>query len=225
MFNSPPGLSDAMDLAKMLAVLHLIAPLESDDFRIWRQTRTGLLSYPLDPDLARAHLATSVYVQMALRPHIVHVVGHTEAHHAATPEDILESCKLARRAIENALAGQPDLSRPWRDLSRPWRDIPRWDKRGLCADPEVQRRRKELVSEARVTLDAIQRLGADGVQHPLTDPVTLERAVTSGIMDAPQLKNNPYGRGTVATRIIGGACLAVDRGGRVLSEAERLGVI
>ena len=36
------------------------------------------------------------------------------------------------------------------------------------------------------------------------------RAVTSGILDAPQLKNNPYGRGEVATRIIGGACLAVD---------------
>ena len=27
MFNSPPGLSDAMDLAKMLARLELIAPL------------------------------------------------------------------------------------------------------------------------------------------------------------------------------------------------------
>ena len=61
--------------------------------------------------MPRAHLATSVYVQMALRPHIMHVVGHTEAHHAATAEDIIEACKLARRAIENALAGQPDLSR------------------------------------------------------------------------------------------------------------------
>ena len=48
MFNSPPGLSDAMDLAKMLAVLDLIEPLAGADFRIWRQTRTGLLSYPLD---------------------------------------------------------------------------------------------------------------------------------------------------------------------------------
>ncbi len=97
-----------MDLAKMLAILDLITPLAGDNFRIWRQTRTGLLSYPLDPDAARAHLATSVYVQMALRPHIVHVVGHTEAHHAATADDVIEACKLARRAIENALAGQPD---------------------------------------------------------------------------------------------------------------------
>jgi len=41
MFNSPPGTSDAMDLAKMLAILELIAPLANEDFRIWRQTRTG----------------------------------------------------------------------------------------------------------------------------------------------------------------------------------------
>jgi methylmalonyl-CoA mutase cobalamin-binding subunit len=49
MFNSPPGLSDAMDLAKMAAILQLIEPLRGPDFNIWTQTRTGLLSYPLDP--------------------------------------------------------------------------------------------------------------------------------------------------------------------------------
>ena len=111
MFNSPPGLSDAMDLAKMLAVLELITPLaQGDDFRIWRQTRTGLLSYPLEPAAARAHLAASIYLQMALRPHIVHIVGHTEADHAATAEDVIEASRLARRAIDNALHGQPDMS-------------------------------------------------------------------------------------------------------------------
>jgi hypothetical protein len=84
MFNSPPGHSDSADLAKMLAVCALIQPLERETFRIWLQTRTGLLSYPLDSSAARAHLAASVYLQMALKPHIVHVVGHTEADHAAT---------------------------------------------------------------------------------------------------------------------------------------------
>jgi hypothetical protein len=68
MFNSPPGLSDAMGLAKMLVVLDLIAPLAGPGFRIWRQTRTGLLSYPLDAVAARTHLTASVYLQMALRP-------------------------------------------------------------------------------------------------------------------------------------------------------------
>jgi hypothetical protein len=80
MFNSPPGLTDAMVLAKMLAVLKLIEPLAGPHFCIWRQTRTGLLSYPIDADAARAHLAASVYLQMVLRPHILHVVGYTAKH-------------------------------------------------------------------------------------------------------------------------------------------------
>jgi hypothetical protein len=40
MFNSPPGVSDAMELAKQSACLDLLAPLAGDGFRIWRQTRT-----------------------------------------------------------------------------------------------------------------------------------------------------------------------------------------
>jgi hypothetical protein len=200
MFNSPPGLSDAMDLAKMLAVSALTQPLEGPDFHIWRQTRTGLLSYPLNQHAARAHLVASVYLQMALRPHIVHVVAHTEAHHAATAEDVIEACELARRAIENNLRGAPDLT----------------------ADPLVQTRKVELISEAKVTLEAIQRLAQSGVSDPLVDAPTLARAVTMGILDAPQLRNNPYGRGQIITRLLQGKCLAVDRNGHPLTEAERL---
>lgn len=200
MFNSPPGLSDAMDLAKMLAVLDLIEPLAGPNFRIWRQTRTGLLSYPLDPEAARAHLAASVYLQMALRPHIVHIVGHTEADHAATAEDVIAASKLARRAIENALAGQPDLT----------------------ADPQVGARRAQLVAEASLTLEAIAGLAGPEVADPLTDPAVLARAVTSGLLDAPQLRNNRFGKGQVMTRIIAGQNLAIDPTGRPLSEAERL---
>ncbi len=218
MFNSPPGLSDAMDLAKMLAMLDLITPLAGPDFRLWRQTRTGLLSYPLDLDAARSHLAASVYLQMALRPHIVHVVGHTEAHHAATAEDVIEAGKLARRAIENALRGAPDMT----------------------ADPAIQARREELVREAQLTLAAICVLGATpepraaseqakaqaepGLNDPLANPATLARAVTIGILDAPQLRGNLFARGQIVTRIDErGACVAVRPGsGRALSEEERI---
>jgi len=38
MFNSPPGLSDVMDLAKMMAILQLISPLAEHNFHIYRQT-------------------------------------------------------------------------------------------------------------------------------------------------------------------------------------------
>jgi hypothetical protein len=200
MFNSPAGHSDAMDLAKMLAVLVLIEPLERRDFRIWRQTRTGLLSYPVEPSAARAHLATSVYLQMALHPHIVHVVGHSEAHHAATADDVIESCSLARRAIQNALRGMPDMTR----------------------DAEVQRRCTELVTEASTTLGAIIDLGGPGCIDPFIDPAVLGRAVRLGILDAPQLRSNPVAPGRVKTRILGGACVAVDAHGRPLSEADRI---
>jgi hypothetical protein len=202
MFNSPPGLSDAMDLAKMLACLRLIEPLANDSFRIYRQTRVGLLSHPLDREAARGHLAAATYLQMALKPHIVHVVGHTEAHHAATARDVIAACKVARRAIENALAGAPDMT----------------------LDPRVQRRADELAAEARVTLDAICHLARPGVEDPLADPATLARAVTSGILDAPHLRNNAFARGQIVTRVDErGACVAVDgNSGRALAEAERL---
>jgi len=204
MFNSPPGLSDAMDLAKMLAVLELIAPLAQEGrFRIWRQTRTGLLSYPLEPAAARAHLSASIYLQMALHPHIVHIVGHTEADHAATADDIIEASRLARRAIDNALRGQPDMT----------------------ADPKVQARCAQLVTQAQITLQGIRSLADSGVSDPLTDAPTLARAVTSGILDAPQLKNNRFGRGQVHTRIIDGACQVVDAEGSMLSEEQRLEAI
>lgn len=200
MFNSPPGLSDAMDLAKMLAMLDLIEPLAGPDFRIWKQTRTGLLSYPLDRDAARAHLAASVYVQMALRPHIVHVVSYTEADHAATADDVIESCNLARRAIENALRGAPDMT----------------------ADPAIQTRRRQLVDEARQLLAAIAALADRAVADPLIDPTTLARSIELGYLDAPQLRNNRFARGQALTRIIDGACVTVDATGRLLAERDRL---
>jgi hypothetical protein len=214
MFNSPPGLSDAMDLAKMLACLEMIEPLartstashstkvgSKGDFRIYRQTRIGLLSHPLDPEAARGHLAAATYLQMALQPDIVHVVGHTEAHHAATAGDVIAACKVARRAIENALRGAPDMT----------------------LDPRVQARKAELIAEAHVTLAAIGALALSGVADPFVDPATLARAVTTGILDAPQLRNNPFGRGQVVTQIDKrGACVAIDKTGHPLREARRL---
>jgi methylmalonyl-CoA mutase cobalamin-binding subunit len=201
MFNSPPGLSDAMDLAKMQAMLDIIEPLATADFRIWRQTRTGLLSYPLQIDAARAHLAASVYVQMAVQPHIVHVVSYTEADHAATADDVIESCHLARRAIENALRGAPDLT----------------------ADPSVQARRAELVQQAQITLAAIAAIAGRDVADPLIDPATLARAIELGILDAPQLRNNRFAPGNIDTRCTTtGACLAVDSAGRPWPEQDRL---
>lgn len=154
---------------------------------------------------------------MALRPHIVHVVGHTEADHAATADDVIEACGLARRAIENAVRGAPDMT----------------------ADPAVAARRAELAREAGAIVDAVRLLkpipplvggrggvGGRGEADPLTDPAVLAHAVTLGIMDAPQLRNNRFGRGVIRTRITpAGACVSVDPQGRPLPEARRLSAL
>jgi hypothetical protein len=202
MFNSPPGLSDAMDLAKMLACLKMVASLEDTNFRVWRQTRTGLLSYPQDSSEARAHLAASIYLQMALHPHILHIVGHTEALHAALPEDIIDASKAAQRVVDNAMHGAPDMG----------------------ADPRVQERVEELCREAKVTLDAIRSLLKTKDADPLLDPETLALAVRKGILDAPHLANNEYAPARMVTQVDErGACNAIDpHSGKALSEEERI---
>ena len=159
-----------------------------------------MLSYPLNAHAARGHLAASIYLQMTLKPHIIHIVGHTEAHHAATADDVIEASQIARRSIENAVRGAP----------------------GMTFDPAVQERKEELLAEARVTLEAILGLAAAEVPDPWTDAATLAMAVASGILDAPQLKNNPFARGQVRTHIVNGMCVAVDSNGRPLSESDRL---
>ena len=71
---------------------------------------------------------------------------------------------------------------------------------------------------------AIRALGSSDTPDRLTDPVTLARAVTTGILDAPHLRNNPFARGQVVTLIDRrGACVAVDPfTGRAHSEEERI---
>lgn len=199
MFNSPPGTSDEADLAKMLALLELIEPLRNEKFHIWRQTRIGLLSHPTDLVAARGHLAASTYLQMALKPHIYHIVGHTEAHHAATADDVIEASKIAQRAIRNSM-GAPDMSQV----------------------PEVRRRVEELLIEAEVLLDGILKVAPSGVDDPWINPATLANSVQLGLMDAPQLKNNKFAKGLIRTRIFNGSSQAMDENGFPLTEHERL---
>lgn len=200
MFESPPMLSNRMDLAKALAQIEVAEAFGDEGFRIWRQTRTGLLSYPVDVARARAHLAESIYLQMTLQPSIIHVVSYTEADHAATAAEVIESAKMTQQVVETALEGLPDMTR----------------------DPVVQERVGELVSEARVLIDAIRQLGSDASEDPLSDPATLARAVHVGLLDAPQLKRNPFARGEIRTRAVEGAMVAVDEDGTPLSERERI---
>jgi hypothetical protein len=200
MFNNPPSTSPVMDLGKMLAKLSLVESLQNDGFRVWRETRGGLTSYPPDPAVARGHLAATVALQMQLKPHIVHIVGHTEAHHATTAAELIEACKIADGVISQCLLGLADMTR----------------------DPRVQRRTAELLADADVLLGGIAQLAPDHCD-PYTDADTLARAAEIGLLDAPHLRGNSAACGKIVTRMIGGACLAVDPAtGKPLAETERV---
>lgn len=199
MFQSPPQLSNAMDLARCLAILELSEAFADGNFRIWRQTRTGLLSYPVDLWRARAHLAQSTMLQMAVKPHIIHVVGYSEANHAATADEVIESAIMSQEVVDTVLRGNPDMK----------------------LDPTVQHRKQQLLAETYLLLDAIHTLG-QGTHDPFSEPAVLARAVALGLMDAPQLVNNKYAPGRVRTRSIEGAMWVVDHQGHPLAEKARL---
>lgn len=203
MFDTPRGVSPSMDIAKMLAKLELVESLAGDSFSVIRMVRTGISSLSTSPGVAKGQLAASVYSAMAIKPHIVHVVGFSEADHAARPEEIIESCEIARGAIGKALAGVP----------RPEND------------PTVAARKAQLLSEAKFLVDTIKRSG-QSPDDPLTSPDIVYRAVKYGLLDAPELKGGAVARGRIVTRLVNGACVAVDPStGEPVSEKTRLAVL
>lgn len=200
MLNTPPGISFEMDIAKMLAKIELVESLHDHDFISYRMIRTGLASLSADPDLAKGQLASSLTISMALKPHIVHVVGFSEGDHLASPADVIESCKIARGVIDNCFDGMPDLSKI----------------------PNITERKAEIISETKILLDAIK--GLKQVDNdPLLDPSVLTKAIEIGLLDAPLLKGRKPAKGELNTKIIGGACQAVNPdNGEVLSEKDRI---
>jgi len=201
MFNNPRGTSPAMDLAKMFAKIELVEGLQDLSFTAYREARSGLNSLPLDMDQAKGHIGSSVHTMMAIRPHIVHVVGYTEANYHVGPKELIESCKIAQGAIRNALLGLPD---------------PRKDE-------AVRTRRDELLDETRYLLDRIKGIAASDVDDPWTDGKTLARAVKAGILDAPHLLGTPVACGKTITRMVDSACRAVNPAtGQPLTERQRL---
>lgn len=200
MFNVPPSMHHKMDLAKMLAKIELIESLEDDEFKAYRQVRAGLASLSADLDVAKGQLAASTYLAMSVKPHIVHVVGFSEADHAAKPEDVIESCKIVRGVIRSTLHGMADMSQ----------------------DKAVMERKDELISEAKFLLDTLKELYSES-NDAWSDPAVLTDAIKRGIIDAPHLRGNPSAKGTLETRIIDGKCLAYSKElGRAISEQERL---
>lgn len=201
MFNNPRGTSPSNDLAKMHAKIELVEGLQDETFTAYREARSGLNSLPLDMDQAKGHIGSSIHTMMAIRPHIVHVVGYTEANYHVGPKELIESCRIAQGAIRNALLGVPDPMR----------------------DDAVRKRHAELLDEAHFLLDRIRDLAPNDVEDAWADPGTLARAVSVGILDAPHLLGNAVACGKTITRMLDGGSRAVDpASGAPMTERQRL---
>lgn len=200
MLNTPPSTSPAMDLAKMLAKIELIESLHEESFQSFRQIRAGLTSFSSDLLIAKGQLASSIQLGMHLGPHIVHVVGYSEGDHAATPEEIIESCKIARGVIERCLLGLPEIK----------------------SDEKILKRKEELIQESQIILKALENFGSD-YPDPWCHPAVISQAIKAGILDAPHLSGNKHAAGKIHTCIIDGACYAFNpEKGRIVTEEERL---
>jgi hypothetical protein len=181
--------------------MQMVESLSNHTFKVLRMVRSGLASLSTSPDLAKGQMAASIYSAMMLRPHIVHVVGFSEADHVATADEVIESCTIARGAVQKALLGLPDAFQ----------------------DPAIAARRAELLREAGFLVDTVKRVAPIGDKDPLTNPETLVQAIRDGLLDAPDLTGGAVARGRIVTDIVDGACVAVDSvRGTTISESERI---
>lgn len=200
MFNTPPGTSAKMDVAKMLAKKELIEGLHDNNFKSFTEVRAGIAHFSPDKFIAKGQLASSALISLSLRPHILHVVGFSEGDHATYPEELIESCKITHGVIHNCLKGLPDFS---------------WD-------PDIIERKSELIDEATDLLDAIKILGKNISNDPWSDPNVLQSAIKNGLLDTPHFIGNPHLCGKILTQLIDGAWYAIEKQSRkVLSEKER----
>jgi len=186
MFNVPSSLSFSMDLAKAMAQIELTESLTSSDFHVYRQTRAGLPFLSGDAAVAKGQLAATTALQMNVKPHIIHVVGYSEALHAATPEVIIESSKIVRGVIRSTLSGNANA----------------------VNDLRVKERRDELIAEANYLLDFIKNEYADTSDDPLADAAVLADCIKRGILDAPHIVKKGDFKGTLQTRMKDGKCVA-----------------
>ncbi len=114
MFELPPEISAMDDLAKMKAAYELVEPLTRHyDFNIIKETRSGLPGFPPNLNEAKGHLAFGIYTQLHMEPDILHVVTHSEAHHEASADDIIESCEITKQVCWDFVKGK--IPQIWND--------------------------------------------------------------------------------------------------------------
>jgi len=201
MFNNPPGTSAEMDIAKMMAKNEMIEMLSDGSFTIFREVRAGLAHFSSNLSFAQGQLAASAVVSLALKPHILHVVGFSEGDHAIYPDELIQSCNIVHGVLHNTLYGMPDLT----DNSK------------------VRERKDELKYEAKILLDELRERSQPESFDPWSDPESIYTAIKTGLFDTPHFQGNQYLCGNITTRLIDGGWYAIDREtGEKITEAERI---
>lgn len=204
MFNTPPGTTPQMDISKMLAKKELIEELVDENFSVIREVRAGIAHFSSIPSVAQGQLAASALISLSLKPHILHVVGYSEADHAVYPDELINSCNIIHGVLHNCLSGLPDMT----------------------IDPAVIARKDELKNEARILLNSLKLLDSDKTQDSWTNPLLIEKAIKIGLLDAPHFHGNPHLCGKILTRLINGAWYAIDnQSGKPIYELERTNLI
>ena len=194
-----------MDLAKMLAKNELLFSLKDESFKIIKQVRSGLASFPLNLNRAKGHLASATLVQLALKPDILHVVTHTESDHAAKPDEIIESCEIIDQVISNAYSSELNF-----------------------VSKKVTERKQELIAQAKWIVNLVPRFIRKEPKggNPWLDEEILHKLVQLGIFDAPHLKNNKFACGKIETKMKDGACYSWDPvTSQTLNEIKRIKLI
>lgn len=200
MFNNPNGLTFSMDLAKVLAMIEMVESIADDTFCVYRETRAGLALFNADEAVAKGQLAASTFMQMTVKPHIIHVVGYCEADHAAKAEEVVESCRIVKGVIRHTLE----------------------DSFSIEKDENIQRRKEELIREANYLISFIAK-EYSSFEDPIGTPYVLCDCIYKGYIDAVHIKKNERFKGDLMTKILNGCCVAVDpENGKIMSEEERL---
>lgn len=200
MFNIPNGLSFSMDLARVLAMVEMVESLEDENFKTYRQTRAGLPLLHADENIAKGQLAASTFMQMAIKPHIIHVVGFCEADHAASSKDVIESCKIVKGVVRHTLE----------------------DNFSMEKDSRIFERKTELIQEANVLLNFIRK-EYSSYDDPFANAEVLADCVKRGILDAVHIVKGEKFKGNISTRLNGGKCVAYDpKTNKTINETERL---
>jgi len=203
MFNTPNTLSFSMDLARVLAMIEISETLQDGKFKIYREVRAGLNFLSSDLDVAKGQLAATTFLASSVKPHIIHVVGFNEAEHAATPENIIESCKIVRGVIRNLVNDSIDIT----------------------DNQIIQNRKTRLINEANYLLNFICNY-YEGYSDPLGNDFVISDCIKRGILDAPHILKTEKFKGILDTRIIDGKCVAYSKElSREINEKERMEIL